>query len=394
MIRAAPDAAATNFPGLLFRSMLPTLAAFLLCLFAPPAGAVAVAGVAGLAACFVRRRSADYDPGMPEKRLFFTGAFFVLIWCLAAAAHWSLPTRAFAGLAALLLIYPMHRACRSAAFDEGGIWWGLAGACVAAAIAAAAALATSGPFLSPDARWWGNIAFALGVTTLAGLDYCAGRTGRLALLAAAVVGMMAGLVAGSWGAWLALPIVFTIWFLQLPGRLSRRFRWASLLAILIGVEIILLLDGTGTLARFRWLVLQANVWWHSGGQAGLFGIVLHDWSVALAAFAADPLVGAGNAGRIADLNQYVLTLRGSGLVGGLALALLIGVPAHAFARAGRHRNPAVQRIGRAGLLLVTTYGMIGLLQPVFAADRMLVFYAVAVTVLYAALCQPRAAAVA
>ncbi|HET6655221.1 MAG TPA: glycosyltransferase family 2 protein, partial [Gammaproteobacteria bacterium] len=179
-----------------------------------------------------------------------------------------------------------------------------------------------------------------------------------------------------------------------PNRLSPRFRWASMLAVLIGVEIILLVDGTGALVRFRWLVLQANVWWQSGGQAGLFGTVLHDWSAALAGFVAHPLIGAATDGRVGDLNQYILTLRYSGLVGALALGLLIGVPGRAFARAGRHRDPGVQRIGRAGLLLVTTYSVMALLQPVFAAERMLVFYAVAVAALYAAARQARMAALA
>ncbi|HET6655315.1 MAG TPA: glycosyltransferase family 2 protein, partial [Gammaproteobacteria bacterium] len=179
-----------------------------------------------------------------------------------------------------------------------------------------------------------------------------------------------------------------------PNRLSPRFRWASMLAVLIGVEIILLVDGTGALVRFRWLVLQANVWWHSGGQAGLFGTVLHDWSAALAGFVAHPLIGAATDGRVGDLNQYILTLSYSGLVGVLALGLLIGVPGRAFARAGRHRDPGVQRIGRAGLLLVTTYSVMALLQPVFAAERMLVFYAAAVTALYAAARQARLAALA
>ncbi|HET6655511.1 MAG TPA: hypothetical protein VFH57_04630, partial [Gammaproteobacteria bacterium] len=261
MSRIGPDAVGASSPGLLFRLILPTFAAILLCLFAPPAGVVAVIGATAIITCLTRRRAADYDPAAPEKLLFFTGAFFVLLWWLAAAAHGTLPPGAFAGFATLLLIYPVHRACRHGRFDECALWWALAGACIAAAVAAAVALATGGPLISDQAIWSGNIAFALGAMTLAGLDRAARRSTRFLWLASAVLGVMAGLVTGSWGAWLALSVVFAVWFLHLPNRLSPRFRWASMLAVLIGVEIILLVDGTGALVRFRWLVLQANVWW-------------------------------------------------------------------------------------------------------------------------------------
>jgi (heptosyl)LPS beta-1,4-glucosyltransferase len=391
--RTALDAVGASSPGLRFRLILPALAAILLCLFAPPAGAVAAIGAAAILACLFRRPG-EYDPGAPEKLLFFAGVFYVLVWWLAAAAHWHLQAGVFAGLAALLLIYPLHRAGLSWRFDDRTLWRALSGACLAAAIAAAAALAAGGPVIGQSAIWWGNIAFALGAMTLSGLDRPAGRSTRTAMLATAVVGMMAGLVSGSWGVWLALPVVLTVWFFHLPNRLSPRFRWASVLAVLIGVEIVLLIDTTGALVRFRWLVLQANVWWHSDGQAGLFGVVLHDWAAALTTFAAHPLIGAVTDGSAGDLNQYVLTLRDSGLVGALALALLIGVPGWFFAHAGRHRDPAVQRVGRAGVLLVTAYSVVALLQPVFASDRMLVFYAFAVAALYAVARQARTAALA
>lgn len=387
-------ASARVSPAALLPGVVPALAAALLLLFARPADAVAaIAG--GLFLLWLYRRPAGIDPGAGEKLLFFTAGFYILVWLIAAGAHWQLPTPVYAGYAALVLVYPAHRLCRTAALGETALWWCVGLAAAAAAIGAALWLALSGPMLALGPPWWSVVAFSLGAMALGGIDFGAsGRWGTrpgLFLLLAGVVGVMAGLAAGSWGVWLALPAVFAVWFLSLPGHLSPRYRWSAVLALLVGVEILLLVDGTGVMVRFRRLILQTDVWWHSGGAAGLFGIVLRDWSGALGAFAAHPLIGTG-AKHAGDLNQYVLTLHDSGLLGALALGLLIGVPGRAFARAARHSDPAVRRVGRAGLLLVIGYGVMALVEPVFSANRTLAFYALTTTALYAVARQLRVAA--
>lgn len=387
-------ASARASPAALWPGVIPVLAAALLLLFARPADAVA-AIAAGLFLLWLYRRPAGADPGASEKLLFFAAGFYILIWLIAAGAHWQAPTPIYAGYAALVLVYPAHRLCRAAALGETALWWCAGIAAVAAAIGAAVWLALTGPMLALGPPWWAVVAFSLGAMALGAIDYGAPRRWGVragwALLAAAIVGVMAGLTAGPWGVWLALPGVFAVWYLYLPRQLSPQYRWSAVLALLIGLEILLLVDGTGVLVRFRRLVLQSDVYWHSGGAAGLFGVVLHDWAAALDGFTAHPLIGTV-VGRIGDLNQYVLTLRDSGLVGALALGLLIGVPGRAFARAARHHDPAVQRVGRAGLLLVTAYGVMALVEPVFSADRTLAFYALATTALYAVARQRRVAA--
>lgn len=368
------------------------IAAFLLLLFAPAVAAVAAIGVASVTVCFLRR-GYDVDLRAPEKLLIFAGAFYVAIWLLAAWTHWRAPDpAAAAGFAALLLIYLFYRASRAVHLDEGGLWFACGAASVAIALAAAIHLAVAGPSVTVEPPWWPTVAFALGAMSLAAVDYRGPRGAGFALLAAGMLGLMAALVAGAWGVWLALPFVVVVWFFHLPGRLSWRLRWGALLVVVIGLEAVLLVHDTGVLVRFRWLALQTNVWQYSQGTDGLFGAVLHDWSAALAAFASQPLIGVARTVRGADLNQYVLTLYGTGLVGALALALLIGIPARFFAPLAVHCDGALQRIGRAGLLLVTTYGAIGLVQPPFAAARPLALYALAVAALYAIARQRRMAA--
>ncbi|HET6725487.1 MAG TPA: glycosyltransferase family 2 protein [Gammaproteobacteria bacterium] len=372
-----------------FRLILPALAGALLLLFAAPNVSVP-AFAASLGLLWLYRRDLDYDPGAPEKRLIFVAAFYLLIWLIAAAVHGGFVPGDFAGYAALLLVYPVHRVSRCFELDERAVWWALGGASAAGAIAMAVSLAMSGPVAEP--AWWGNLGFVMGAMMLGSLSYAAARAARCFLLLLATLGMMAGFASGFWGPWLALPVVLSVWFLHAPDRLRRRFRWAVVLAILIGIEIVLLVDDTGALARFRRLALQANVWSYSGGADGLLGAVLQDWQMALAAFAAHPAIGAGHDVSTSALNQYVLTLDASGVVGALALGLLIGIPGRLFGRMARHTDAAVQRLGLAGLLLVTAYGVIGLIQPVFSDGRTLAFYALVVAALYAAARQMRAVA--
>jgi (heptosyl)LPS beta-1,4-glucosyltransferase len=357
------------------------LLALLLLLFAPPALAVAVTGAAALALCFYVE-PAGYDPGPTEKRLFFAACFFVVIGLIAALVHWHVPFAA-AGLAALLLVYPVHRAARGGRLDEPVLWSSIALAAVVAAAVAATRLALAGPSASLDDGTWIVAAFALGAMLLGAVDAVGSRRFGFAFLIAGVLGLMTALATGVWGAWLALPVILATWFLYLPRRLSWRFRASALLVLFIGIELVLAVNGTGALTRFRWLVLQSNVWWYSGGTAGYLGAVLGDWQHALAAFAAHPWIGVPLHGGAGDLNQYVLTLSHFGLVGALALALLIGVPGRAFARMIVNADAAVARIGRAGLLLVTAFGVMGLIEPVFSVSRTLAFYAFSVAALYA-----------
>lgn len=372
--------------GPAFHGFFPFIAvagAALLLLFAPAPIAVATIGAVALIFMAWRRRL-DADPRAPEKLLVFAAAFYLAVWLLSAWVHWQ-PPRLMdaAGYAALILTYPLWRAARAAGLGEGALWSGLAGTAAIAAALAAARLLLAGPLAAPGPPWWSDVAFGLGAMSLGAVDY-GGRTRTgFVLLVGGVLGLMAALVAGVWGVWLALPVTVVVWFLHLPSRLPRQLRWAALLVVIVGIEAVLLTHGTGVLARFRWLILQSNVWWHSHGAAGLFGAVLHEWAVALAVFAAHPLIGAVPLPTDVDLNQYVLVLRDAGLLGALALALLLGVPARHFLRLGSRGDPAVSRVGRAGLLLVTAYGISGLLHPVFADGRALAFYVFALAALYA-----------
>ncbi|HET7675259.1 MAG TPA: glycosyltransferase [Gammaproteobacteria bacterium] len=353
------------------------LGAALLLLFAPPAAAVAVIGIISI--LLLPLRKFDADPRAPEKLLVFAGAFYVAVWLLAAWVHWQAPADA-AGYVALVLIYPAWRASRG--IGEGGLWFTFGLASVAAAAAAVMILLFSGPIDMITAPSWSLVALACGAISLAAADERR-ISRRAALIVTGALGVAAALVTGTWAVWLALPVMIVIWFFYLPRRMAWQLRWGALLIVAIGVELVLVVHGTGVLVHFRRLVLQTDVWIGSGGRDGLFGAVLNDWTGALAAFAQHPLIGAGSRAG-ADLNQYIMTLHDRGLLGAVALALLLILPGRFFLRLGTHGDAARARIGRAGILLVTTYGIAGLIAPVLSDSRTLVFYAFATAVLYAA----------
>lgn len=363
--------------------VIPVLSVALLVMFATPVVAIAVVGVSTVALAAVSRHP-DYDPSTFEKRFFFAAGFFVFVWLLADAIHGRFAGHAYVGYVALALVYPAHRLCRRWQLDERILWWSMASVAVVGAAATVLWLVCNGPPAETNVIPWGYVAFVAGALTLGGVDYAVGRTVRAGMLTAAILGLMAGLASGGWAPWLALPFVVAGWFFLSRPRLSFVFRMWAVLVICIGLEVLLAVHGTGVANRFHRLGLQVAVWWHSGATEGVLGAVQREWLMALASFASHPVIGMASAPVPAtDLNQYLLTLRDTGLFGLVALGLLLGVPTAASLWAVRHDNHTVQRLGRAGLLLVVAYGVMGLIDPLFANSRTLFFFVLAEVALYA-----------
>lgn len=236
-------------------------------------------------------------------------------------------------------------------------------------------------------------------------DRFGNRSARVVAVAAAVLGLLASLLSGARGGWVAIPMLAALLVIHHRGALSTmQMRRAiavtagvALLAVVIadGMPIVRAADAFDDVRRY---VGAAP----SESAAGTtLGARIEAWRSAVGAFVDRPLVGigwgnlqdhfradvAGGARhpRIAEFthahNQGIGALANGGLLGLGALAALLAVPARSFARAWASSDDTDRTVGLTGLCVVVAYLVFGFSEAVFESVVPLSFFAVSVAAL-------------
>ena len=251
-----------------------------------------------------------------------------------------------------------------------------------------------------NAIQFGDIALLLGVWSWAWAYQDGGRTRWLGWLAG-LAGFYACLVSESRGGWLMMPVLvaLVVWQrrgMRQPGavRASRRAWWATLLAVAITVGW-----QWPTLQHRTAKALQEMAQFQADPAAGQgantsVGQRLAHWQLAYRMGWEHPLTGWGDDGYKQEKERLIAQGAASsvlapfghahndwlelwakkGLLGVLALALLMGVPAAAYWRVLREPRPVPDPIDRSprhaaalcGLVLVVGYAGFGQTQVMFA----------------------------
>lgn len=245
---------------------------------------------------------------------------------------------------------------------------------------------------------FGNLAMAMGLMSLAGIQPFS-KTRWMALpYLAFFVGVVASILSGSRGGWLALLLSFVPFYSYGRHTLGRR-------TIVIIVASLMLLGAAGILPqtglRERLTEVSTELTLYSNGNPdSSVGARLEMWKGAWTMFVEHPLTGVGRANYYLGLNNLIArgdinpamhdyhhahnellnALATQGLLGAFALIAIYAAPLLFFTRQlrlpGQHQPYAL-----AGVLLVLSFIDFGLTQVMFAHHASSSFYALTVCIL-------------
>ncbi|MDI5891893.1 O-antigen ligase family protein [Halomonas rhizosphaerae] len=245
---------------------------------------------------------------------------------------------------------------------------------------------------------FGNLALLLGCLSLTASFWwlLKGRCARGKVwfaLAAAAGGMMASLLSGTRGGWVAAPVLaLLVWIAwqSMPDHEVRHWRrrnWLAVtLVLLIFVGVIVLGEPGSRLAA---AVDQFQAYWLLDDRGGSVGLRFEMWKAGVVLFSQSPMMGWGDAGlqsardalvaqgllhpgvsQFTQLHSDVIdTAARRGLIGLVSLVAFYGVPLAMFWRCRKDPDPNVRLVAIAGVMIVTSFMVFGLSQSMLRDVR-------------------------
>lgn len=206
-------------------------------------------------------------------------------------------------------------------------------------------------------------------------------------MAGGMAGLLASLLSGTRGGWLAVPLLALMLYVawrQMPFRKARRRLVARSMATgaLLLVVMLVAIPETGVSQRLAGAVVDAQEYWQGEDRDGSVGLRLEMWRGGLQLFVERPWTGWGEgrleAARDALVADHILhpgvsyydqlhsdiidTAARRGVLGLLGLALLYGVPIYLFSRRLGCCSPGVRTLAMAGLMTPLAFIVFGLSQ--------------------------------
>jgi O-antigen ligase len=257
-----------------------------------------------------------------------------------------------------------------------------------------------------DPIHFGDVAMLLGV--MAGLSIHWWHDDRMPVRVLKLAGLAAGLLvsvlAGSRGAWFALPpvIVLLVLLPSRSGKPLKRLLWLTLAAVLVAGAAYV--GSAGVRERFTQLGSDV-VQYRQGNEDTSTGIRLQLYRAALYDFSRHPLFGAGPdgfadsmsaltvAGKVTPTaaqfgrgevhNQLLAYAANYGLIGALAGLALYLAPAFLFWRQRAADDRATRQAARLGLVFIVCFFVFGLTVETFDLKMIASFYAGVIAILAA-----------
>lgn len=286
---------------------------------------------------------------------------------------------------------------------EALLWFGIALGAIVVGLSALYEFLSTDHFRRADggtsAITFGNTALLMGIISAVGAPYFR-KFGNLYLIipvAALLLGLLASLLSGSRGGWVALPalILLLLWHLRRVG-----YGPAALItAVVLTVAIVsaLALPQTGVTDRIEVAVMNFNQYVEDPVEHGdtSVGIRLELWRAAWNMFLEQPVFGGGigksfNAFLQDEValgnyhpdvvvqtmphNVFLDTLALQGLVGIAGLIGIWGALGAVFVKAARERETELRMLGTAGLAVLVSYCLFGLTDSVMGYGPPLVFF--------------------
>lgn len=242
---------------------------------------------------------------------------------------------------------------------------------------------------------FGDLSLAMAFMSIPALDYFKNksRAFRLLPIVALIFGLLACLLSGTRGAWIAIPALTLILFYYLSPMMGLVFRSICLLGVMAALLAAYYIPATHIANRVDAFFQEINNYQIGERDYSSIGTRIEGWHVAWNIFMDHPVIGAGPGNykplmkqMIADGQQYnsavkhkqphgavPSTLADTGILG---LSMLLGVfltPLWAAFRFIRSWKP-VRHLGYAMIVLVISFMHFGLTETIFSRNINIVFY--------------------
>ena len=395
-------------PGILYVIVSLTLLAIPVLLLLVPSGGSTpyhILAVIGLACLAIRRPEMPRALGADERLACWGFAAFtaaVLISLLETGFRKD-AVRELDVLLRPLWAIPILYLLIRARISEGLLWFGVALGAIAVGFSGLYEYMIADRYIRVDgatsAIHFGNTALLMGTISAVGVPYFR-KFGTLYLLIPALaltLGLLASLLSGSRGGWVALPalILLLLWHFQRIG--YKKTSLITAIVLVIGIGSALFLPRVGVTDRIELAVTEFNQYWEDPVEHGdtSVGVRLALWHAAWNMFLEQPVFGGGighsfNAylkeqvalgnyhptlvRQTMPHNVFLDTLALQGLVGLAGLAGIWGALGVVFVRAARERGTNLRMLGTAGLALLGSYFLFGLTDSVMGYGPPLVFF--------------------
>lgn len=246
---------------------------------------------------------------------------------------------------------------------------------------------------------FGNTALLMGTISAVGVPYFRkfGRPYLIIPVLALMLGLLASLLSGTRGGWVALPalILLLLWHFRRVGYTRASLVTAIILAI--GIGSVLVLPKTGVTDRVGLAVTEFNQYIEAPMEHGdtSVGVRLALWHASWNMFLEQPVFGGGIGHSFNTYlreevalgnyhptlvrqtmphNVFLDTLALQGLVGLTGLLGIWGALGVVFVKAAREGETELRTLGTAGLSLMISYFLFGLTDSVMGYGPPLVFF--------------------
>lgn len=249
---------------------------------------------------------------------------------------------------------------------------------------------------------------ALGTTGIVAFSYHYLRNysarGRILFFAAVISGIAAIFLSGSRTAWIGIPFVLIFMFLYYFGDVSRSKKLTAMLIFFVALPaasyqlpLVQKRIDRGIDQLTRLLAEDASL---ADRDTGV-GIRVELWRAGLEIFSDNPLLGVGPGSfrmamkkyvannetveRLPDMkhthNQYINTLMTKGILGAIALLLMLALHTYIFVRHIKSGSAEIKPLAIAACMVIGTYVLLGLTSAPLERKITLVFYAFSLSVL-------------
>ncbi|WP_150914426.1 O-antigen ligase family protein [Marinobacter halotolerans] len=295
---------------------------------------------------------------------------------------------------------------------ESLLWFGVALGAIAVGLSALYEYLMVDHYVRADgatsAVTFGNTALLMGIMSAIGIPYFRklGKPWIILPAVALMLGLLASLLSGTRGGWVALPalVLLLLWHFSRTGYAKASLTTAVILAI--GIGSVLLLPQTGVTDRVELAVTEFNRYVDDPMEHGdtSVGTRLALWHASWNMFLEQPVFGGGighsfNAylkeqvalgnyhptlvKQTMPHNVFLDTLALQGIVGLAGLFGLWGALGMVFVKAVFAQATELRTLGAAGLALLVGYALFGLTDSVMGYGPPLVFFCLyAVLIVY------------
>jgi O-antigen ligase len=343
-----------------------------------------------------------------EKLFFFSLCIVMVTVVITTVVNDTDMARADRFLAPVLAI-PAYYFFKRNLFDEKYLWIGLV---LGALIAAGTAIyQVTGLDYCPirevratgAVHWiiFGDLALLLGVLSLAGTGWFVGKNKWMVTLPvlAFVAGMIASALSLSRGGWVAIPFLGIIFLWYSSKKISLKIYVMSFLLVILAVVSLYLLPQSGVQKRVEVTVMNIEQYSDSNDiddklRATSIGARFEMWKAAWLIFKDAPLIGVGwgdYTKKVRGLiiqklinrhigyyyhphNQFLSALAKGGLLGLIAIIVLLMLPAAIYYRSINFiQDTKLNRLALAGLLLIVGFTSFSLSDSFLEHSRTIIF---------------------